>query len=92
MGYYIQTPEPTGKAAYLREHHGAIAVEPVEPSALAPDQALVCVIENAGFDAAAYCYNDREFQEFALPDDRRPREWLLMDRAIVERLSSYGQR
>jgi hypothetical protein len=88
MGYYIQTPGLSGKAAYLREHHGAIAVEPVEPSALPPDRAIVCVVANGAYDAAGYCFDDAEFAAFALPDGRK-REWLLMDRATVERLSNY---
>lgn len=90
MGYYLETPVDTGKAAYLCEHYGAVMVEPVEPSALPPDRALVCVVANpaGGFEAAGYCHNDSEFEAFARRDARK-REWLLMDRATVERLSQY---
>lgn len=42
---------------------------------------LVCVVENGPiFDAAAYCYSEREFQNFNDPSDPRPKTWLIVPR------------
>ncbi len=40
------------------------------------------------FEAVGYAYNPAEFEVFAKPDGRR-REWLLMDKSLVEELSGY---
>lgn len=91
MGYYIETPAAHGKANYLIEHHGAtIPDKGTKPSDLAlSDKVLICVIDNGPFEAAAYCYNDLEYNEFNNPADPRPRRWLLMDRAWVAEQTGY---
>jgi hypothetical protein len=91
MGYYIDVPPLIGKVKYLCEMYDAREIEPVEPSALPPDQALVCVVLNIGdvdFDAAAYVFDDAEFEEFRRPEPR-PKRWLLMNKRLVEELSRY---
>lgn len=40
---------------------------------------LVVVVSNGSFEAAAYCYSEREFQEFLdSPYDQRERRWLIV--------------
>ena len=47
---------------------------------------LVCVVENFGFDAAAFAYSEREMQEFLTPDGRN-KTWLIVPDA--DKLSGY---
>lgn len=52
--------------------------------------AVMCVIRNPNFDAAAYCYNLAEFRRFNYVSDDRPRTWMIIDdKAMVEDLSGY---
>ena len=90
MGYYIQTDAAGGKAAYLVANHAAkIISEP--PAVLPSDRAVICVVDNGIFDAAGYCYGQRELEAFARAD-QRPRTWLLMDLAVARKLSGYEDR
>jgi hypothetical protein len=52
-----------------------------------PGEAIICVVENPWFDAAAYAFNQSELDVFKRPDGRR-RTWLKADKIIVERLAS----
>lgn len=49
---------------------------------------LVCVVENGPFDAAGYCYCEKEFQVFNIFDGR-PKTWLIHPEA--KQLSGYKQ-
>ena len=92
MGYYIEVPKNTDKAGQLQKLYGAVVTP--RPAALIDIPAgkrLICVVQNGFFDAAALCYDDREFQEFACPDER-PRTWLLMDKAVADKLAGYDER
>lgn len=42
---------------------------------------LVCVVDNGLFEAAAYCYNESEFQAFNDPQDFRFKLWLIYPHA-----------
>ena len=93
MGYYIEVERPKGKAQQLADLHGA-TILPQRPEAFedVPDTlALICVVDNGPFEAAALCYSREEFIEFADTDhgDRRPRQWLLMDKALAHQLVGY---
>lgn len=56
------------------------AVEIPTPTKFVPN--LVCVVNNGPFAAAAYCYNDREFDAFNYPGDNRPRRWFIWDKVL----------
>ena len=92
MGYYINEPKMGArfKAATLVEEYGAEQTLPTPPSNVPPDKALVCVVENGLFDAAAFVFSDREYHEVIRPDGR-PRTWLLMDRAWVVMVTGYKE-
>jgi hypothetical protein len=69
MGKYINTnkagqPLPYEKARGLIED----GASRVNGDKFIDD--LVCVVDNGFFYAAAYCYNQREFEEFKRPDGR----------------------
>jgi len=92
MGYYIQGPT-TGKAQYIvNEYDGKIIPCPSKFSDIPDDKALISVVANMFFEAAAYCYNDREFVEFTSPTDYRPKTWLIMDKKLAEKLSGFSKK
>jgi len=90
MGYYIEVPENTGKTAQLVKLYGATIIKrPRSFDDVPGDKALICVVGNRLFDAAAYCYSAAEFGAFNLPSDDRPRQWLLMDKKLVRELTGF---
>lgn len=85
MGRYLNPGVTVGKADQLI---GLGAVEiPGPPDSLSDipeESALICVVSNGPFDAAGYAYNDGELKAFTVPDDTRPKRWLLMEKTYVE--------
>lgn len=93
MGYYIQVSNPKGKAQQLVDLYSA-TILPMRPEAFedVPDNlALICVVDNGPFEAAGLCYDRDEFVDFADTDhgDTRPRQWVLMDKAVANQLSGF---
>jgi hypothetical protein len=41
---------------------------------------LVCVLDNVLFGAAAFIYNEDEFNDFLDPSDDRPKRYFIWDR------------
>lgn len=90
MGYYIQVPDNLNKAMQLVNIHNAEIIPCPESFSDVPDNlGLVCVVENPGFDAAAYCYSQSEFAEFTR-EDGRIKLWLVMNKEKAEKLSGYA--
>jgi hypothetical protein len=88
MGRYINSLNGVAapvknKAAFLMDNGAKQAFAP-KPSTLPSDKALICVVENFMFDAAGYCFDDREFEAFDVPDGRY-KTWLVMDKEVVEK-------
>jgi hypothetical protein len=81
MGYYIQTAQPKNKAAAIKQDFDAIEVTVDEAEFFIKEQmgAVVCVVDNGPFEAAAYCYNLDEFRAFTLSEDDRPKTWLYVE-------------
>lgn len=95
MGYYIQVPENKGKAQQLVDLHDA-TILPMRPEAFedVPEgQALICVVDNGAFEAAALCYSREEFVAFTSPDTtsgyQRPRTWVLMAKDLAHEVAEY---
>jgi hypothetical protein len=89
MGYYIQGPA-RGKGEMLTSQHGAVAVpQPKSLAEVPEDKALICVIDNGPFEAAALIYSDRELQDFTRGDDWRPRQFFLMCKVKAHELCGY---
>jgi hypothetical protein len=89
--------------ALMRDGTGAIVTAPPYKAAGLPyppasfaeipeGSALICVVDNGIFEAAGFCYDEREFAAFTDPGDTRPKEWLLMDRGTAEICSGYRNR
>jgi len=90
MGYYIETGQVKNKAADIcRDHDAAVVSAAAAAVALHQGLGVVCVINNGMFEAAAFIYNDAEFDAFNDDMDPRPRTWLTMDRDKAEQLSNY---
>ncbi len=90
MGYYIEVPKSVGKAAQLvRIHNASIIPCPEKFEDIPKDKALICVVDNRAFEAAGYCFSSSEFAEFKRPDGR-PRQWLLIDKALTEKLTGFN--
>jgi uncharacterized protein (DUF1330 family) len=92
MGYYIQTGMNRHKAVYLvTEFGGSIIEQPRSLSEIPADKALIVVVENPSFDAAALAFDEREFQAFVQPDSgyQRTRTFVLLDRDLAYKLADY---
>ena len=81
MGYYIQTAAPKGKTEAICKELSGIEISQDEAEFFVKEQmgAVICVVDNGPFEAAAYCYNLDEFRAFNLPDDPRPKTWLYVE-------------
>ena len=73
MGYYIQVPKNKGKAQQLVELYGAeiLSKPPTALEDIPKDKALICVVDNGPWEAAGFCYSQREFEAFNKPDTIR---------------------
>ena len=91
MGYYIEVPANLGKAKLIAELHGATILDRQPEWDEFPDLAIVVVIDNGLFEAAAYAYDELEFRAFTNPADLRPRQFLTMDRELARKLSGWRQ-
>jgi hypothetical protein len=92
MGYYIETGTNLDKANILVKNQNAQIID--RPSAFKDgpkDKALICVVNNGPFEAAAYCYSEREFLDFNDPSDFRRKQWLIMDKELAKKLSGCNQ-
>lgn len=89
MGFYIEGPV-TSKAQFIvSEYDGKIIPQPKSFSDVPADKALICVVDNGPFEAAGYCFGEREFECFSSPRDIRERTWVIMDKAKAEKLTGY---
>jgi len=91
MGYYIETPENLNKAKQIAGIYGGTIVPRPEFSKVPSDTAVIVVVSNGFFDAAAYAYNQAEFDAFHEPGDFRPKQYVLMDKKKAEALSGYSR-
>lgn len=97
MGYYLEVPSPQqrfDKAKTLCEIHGGIEISLQEAQNLIKNPestAVVCVVNNGVFEAAAYCYSEKEFQAFSRNDDHRPKTWLAFENVSnIQKASKYN--
>lgn len=92
MGFYLETQRHTNKVEQLIKMYDAREVKMEEALDAIYDNkyAVICVVKNPNFEAAAFCYNLKEFRRFNYVKDDRPRRWLIIeDRNMVDDLSGY---
>lgn len=95
MGYYIETGTVKNKAALIQETYGAIQITQQEAEFFVNEHegAVICVVDNGPFEAAAFCHNGDAFRAFSNPTDARPKTWLLVDdRGAIERATNFKAR
>ena len=94
MGYYIQTDQSHNKAQQICDmcQEAFVIPQPSSFDKVPKDMALICVVDNGPFEAAGYCYDEREFIAWCDPSDTRPKTWLLMSKIRAEELTGYGRR
>ena len=92
MGYYVQTDAVHGKVDYIVKNYGGkIVSQPRSWSDIPEGKALLVVVNNGPFEAAAYAYKQEEFQDFTNPTDRRPKEFVLIDKELANKLTGYEE-
>lgn len=76
MGYYINT---NSKGEELAPNSKALQLVADGAKIVKPEwqENLVCVVENGFFDAAGYCFNEKEFLHFLNDGSGRPKTWLV---------------
>jgi hypothetical protein len=91
MGFYVETCGNHNKAEYLAKiYNGEIIQCPANFSEIPEGKALVVVVDNGMFEAAAFAHSEDEFKCFTQnPNDERPKKYVLLDRNTVEVLSGY---
>ena len=91
MGFYIPCRENRNKADQILASIPSKRISQEEAkSHIGTDKAVVCVVDNGLFEAAAYCYNENEFEAFTLSEDNRPKIWLLIeDKDKVEKITNF---
>lgn len=90
MGYYIQTDGIKNKATEIANQHSGLVLDHVPESfdSVPSNMAIICVVDNGHFEAAAFCYSKEEFEVFMTPDGR-PKTWMLMNRDKAEELTGF---
>jgi hypothetical protein len=94
MGYYIEVEQNKNKAEQIVKLFGGEIVHKPNFDNIPADKALIVVVNNGPFEAAALAYSRAEFEEFTLPEeiDPRPRKFVLMDKTLAHKLSGYENR
>lgn len=79
----------TGKAdAIIAMYQAEEIACPAAFNEVPANKALICVVQNGMFDAAMYVESEVFLSPLAnSPGDLRPRRWLLMDKAICEKIA-----
>jgi len=93
MGYYVQTEGYTrDKAQRIAEAHDGVVLTVPPPgfSDVPAGKALICVVANGLFEAAAFCYSEREFIELTQDEhDWRRHTYVLIDWHKACELTGY---
>lgn len=91
MGIYLN-PKDTSKEKWLQQHatrtfgHNAPSINEVEDN-----EAIVCLVDNGMFTAAAVAYSQSEIDAFQSPGDDRPKIWLVVNKPdLMEACPEYA--
>lgn len=91
MGYYVQTPGQNHNKAIriAADNDGVLIHKPNHYSDIPDNKALIVVVDNGPFEAAALAYSEREFEEFTDVMDGRRKEYVLLDKSRAYKLAKY---
>lgn len=96
MGFYYENGQQFGKAESLIKEHGATIIGPLRARRALEegDTAVVCVFQNPHFDAAAYCYDMKEFDRLNFNSQEDPRVKTLLEvpnKAFIEQVTGFDK-
>jgi len=84
MGYYIETGELKLKYLWIEQYmKGKILPKDQILTNKSNDNVPVVVVSNGPFEAAGIAYSEREWEAFNLPDDFRPKKYLLVPKEEI---------
>lgn len=92
MGYYCNVDAVKGKADILVNRYEGKLVSQAEASKAIndPTKGVIVVVDNGPFEAAAFAYSPEEYDYFINnPMDNRPKQFVIVDRAVAKLLSGY---
>lgn len=92
MGWYVETPGFFNKAEKIKKMYGAVELTRCDAEDKIDEckGAVICVVKNSSFEAAAFCYSPQEFRRFDYPGDPRPKTWLWVeDRELIAQISGF---
>lgn len=90
MGYYVEGPA-LGKVGYLVRLGAKVTVPNPSWKSIPEDKALIIVVNNGPFEAAALAFSENELLAFTDPGDPRPKTFLLLDKKEAHRLANYEE-
>lgn len=79
MGYYLN-PVACSKEQFLFDKAEKIS-EPKDLKGFASDEAVVILVDNGFFTAAAFMFNENELKQWQ--GDRRPNQWFKIKRDVL---------
>lgn len=85
MGCYIN-PENESKEAFLKRHGRSVTW----PLKITDTHVPVCLVDNGLFTAAAVAWCESELQAFQRPGDNRPKQWYIVPRDEVRKVSDLA--
>lgn len=91
MGYYIQGPN-FGKTEHILKIEPTakrISFSEAEELIMDKSKAIIIIVTNTYFEAALFAYDLDEFIAGTLPNDYRPRNFLVMDRKAAEMYTNF---
>lgn len=88
MGYYINETSKGVPLPAIGKYDELISDGGTPDNGDQFKENLICVVQNALFDAAGYAFDEREFEVFHEQRTGRPRKWLIHPEA--KRLSGWN--
>jgi uncharacterized protein (DUF1330 family) len=92
MGYYIETDSPHNKAEYIIKNYGGRLIsyeEALFAMQSKKSHAVIVIVDNGIFEAAAFAFSDAEFEAFTEKNDTRPKKFVVIDRNLCKKLTEY---
>lgn len=89
MGYYIQTSQNHSKAEEIAQKFNGEIIPQPDFKKIPLGKAVIVVIDNGIFEAAAFAYNHDEFIALTMPHDIRPKKFVLIDWDIAVSETGY---
>ena len=92
MGFYVQGP-PLGKAKFIEQNYSGILATKSQAEKMLSEMSkgVIVVVNNGPFEAAAFAFNKKEFDDFHGPNDYRTKQYVIIDRTKACELTKYQE-